>query len=547
MFLVPRRSLERFASLTLPGLVHFAGDPLVLDVDRRIRSVRVYLPGLARLYLQEVSFPEIQPADAVETAIATISPSSRSTSPAFLKAGRIRTSRQNHPYWQIDFSGSAHVSDIEIRNRLLTRGIQGYGVCVEVTARNGEVLTFDNLSPQVILNRLNEFHSQISQYLEFIGSLTGPASAVLSSAANRIRSDAAELLAKVRAALDMSNGVPAPSEEERKQLLLSVLEINAKVPKENLKTAIILAKPVLDSLIYRGPRNGMESVPQELEALGTVFCARIIERGRMSRAYVQECQTLITSQDCADRVEKLVNRLYDETGEDKAMLPIMFRKHGMGGPRLQLNSAAYIASMKEIEQIFAEFGYQVAICYGTLLGAVRERAFIPHDDDVDMAVLLKTNDVDAELEKIREHLAERFVQSGYAGGRHKFLKVHAPKGGRASDVFPIVPTDERTVQMYMEGLRIRDVPRHLVDPFTRIQFYGEAFYSPADAPGFLANRYGPTWMTPQRPIGRQWFELANSSNPDGGESSAEDLDDADDDEDFDESARDPDADQRPAR
>ena len=53
-----------------------------------------------------------------------------------------------------------------------------------------------------------------------------------------------------------------------------------------------------------------------------------------------------------------------------------FRKYGL-------------ETMREADKAVSSFGGHLILYYGTLLGAIREHGFIPHDNDLDMALLIE--------------------------------------------------------------------------------------------------------------------------------------------------------------
>ena len=68
----------------------------------------------------------------------------------------------------------------------------------------------------------------------------------------------------------------------------------------------------------------------------------------------------------------------------------------------------FAKDMKELEQFFRDkFNLSLYLVYGTLLGAIRNQDFIPHDVDVDLAylsILTNREDVLKERIKLREKL-----------------------------------------------------------------------------------------------------------------------------------------------
>ena len=73
-----------------------------------------------------------------------------------------------------------------------------------------------------------------------------------------------------------------------------------------------------------------------------------------------------------------------------------------------------IAMIKEIEKLIPE--YNIYLNYGTLLGAIREKALIDHDNDIDICYLSKFHTaikVEEEMKGIYRRLINKNLLSNY--------------------------------------------------------------------------------------------------------------------------------------
>lgn len=99
--------------------------------------------------------------------------------------------------------------------------------------------------------------------------------------------------------------------------------------------------------------------------------------------------------------------------------------------RLRLLQEADAILLKMFSDKCAEHGLRYWIDYGTLLGAVRHKGFIPWDDDTDVSMMK------SEYEKLWELLPKMFpIEEGFTWKRHGFIQISYKDSPINLDVFP---------------------------------------------------------------------------------------------------------------
>lgn len=142
-------------------------------------------------------------------------------------------------------------------------------------------------------------------------------------------------------------------------------------------------------------------------------------------------------------------------------------------------------NLRLFKQLCDKHGYDFFLAYGTLLGAVRDKDFIDHDEDIDLGALFEDKDILLSmLFELRENGFEviRWNDRGLMSLIRK---------GEYIDIYMFKPL---TRKLY--AVCGAPFPKEFLDNQAKLMFKGLDFNVPADYERDLEFHYGKNWTTP---------------------------------------------------
>ncbi len=158
-----------------------------------------------------------------------------------------------------------------------------------------------------------------------------------------------------------------------------------------------------------------------------------------------------------------------------------------------MNSDSAAEVLKEMKRILDEAGVRFFLRQGTCLGAIRDKAMIPWDDDVDLGSVIG---LDGLTEEKAEAVATALRDKGYVvkqgDADHGIQMVLVKDSIRVEWCCFRVFGD--SVYQY-PGLR---TPLRFFTDLEEIDFLGEKFNVPSPPEEYLRLKYGDEWKTPKK-------------------------------------------------
>ena len=204
-----------------------------------------------------------------------------------------------------------------------------------------------------------------------------------------------------------------------------------------------------------------------------------------------------------NKIYRAAKRLLKSNPVTGGILKTLRRKRG---EKKQLAKSVVFQSnvrkyFPEVINVFDNLGIDYFICFGTLLGAIREKDFIKHDDDLEMGVFSDQYDENLfrSFEKIGFVREYRYSMNGNYMPNEGFVEKYS-NGVIHFDLF--VFTRSRGNLWCWSYLRDESNTLNAIklswkdNGLERIPFQGLDVPVPVNAPTFLEALYGKTWNIP---------------------------------------------------
>lgn len=161
----------------------------------------------------------------------------------------------------------------------------------------------------------------------------------------------------------------------------------------------------------------------------------------------------------------------------------------------------YIEYAAQVVEDLRDVNDNVCFGFGAALAVTRDKDLIPHDDDLDLIIGFDPDQADSLAEALRL-VTECLADKGYTiAGNHLAHRWVTKPGQHKVDVFVGLFEGDRIA--WFPGKR-GSLTREMVFPTTSRDMLGVACPMPREPETYLAQVYGPGWVTPDPTHSHSW-------------------------------------------